>query len=197
MNTSTVWQKTPLNRPCWEEPIDTLTLWTAITANEHDQEPMSHQRAEKKHLSTQLTKPVFKDNHKWWLLHAICSLAALPIYKEEGSGMASLLELFRWNVINTCALALFYTYFMLCGDTLTTAHGLHMQHAQCQVSTDVVHTCILWSCCGHKICIFMFPMISGEKLVWPARPLSPLSRLLFWVLLSNEKERGSGSSWPD
>ena len=33
----------------------------------------------------------------------------------------------------------------------------------CQVSTVVVCACILWSCCGCKICIFMFPRISGEK----------------------------------
>ena len=46
---------------------------------------------------------------------------ALPLHKEEGSGMVSLLELFRQNAINTRMLIFIYmyAYFMLCGDTLT------------------------------------------------------------------------------
>ena len=52
-------------------------------------------------------------------------LMAPPLHKEEGSGTAPLLELFCWNAINICALALCYACFTLCSDMLTAAHGLH------------------------------------------------------------------------
>ena len=94
------------------------------------------------------------------------SLMGQSLHKEEGSGMALWLNLFCWNAINVCALAFCYACFTLCGDTLlTTAQGLHAAHSMpmCQMSTVVVCTCISRSCCGCKICIFMFPRISGEK----------------------------------
>ena len=58
-----------------------------------------------------------------------------------------------------------YARFTLCSDTLATGHGLHAACSAlvCQVSTVVICTCISQSCCGHKICIFMFPRISREK----------------------------------
>ena len=56
---------------------------------------------------------------------ASATLAAPPLHREEGSGTAPLLELFRWNAINIRELAFSYARFTLCGDTLTTAHGLH------------------------------------------------------------------------
>ena len=90
------------------------------------------------------------------------SLAAPALHKEEGSGTAPLLELFYWNAINIHELAFSSARYMLCSDTLTTAHGLHAA-LECQVSTVVVHACISRSCCSRKICIFMFPRISGEK----------------------------------
>ena len=79
--------------------------------------------------------------------------------------MVSLLELFCWNIINVRELAFSYARFTLCSDRLTTAHGLHAACSAlvCQVSRVVVCACISRSCCGHKICIFMFPRISGEK----------------------------------
>ena len=52
-------------------------------------------------------------------------LVGQPLHKEEGSGTAALLELFCWNAINIRELVFSYARFMLCGDTLTTAHGLH------------------------------------------------------------------------
>ena len=51
------------------------------------------------------------------------SLTGQPLHKEEGSGTVLLLELFCWNVINISELAFSYARFMLCGDTLITAHG--------------------------------------------------------------------------
>ena len=88
-----------------------------------------------------------------------------PLHREEGSGTAPLFELFCWNAINIRELAFSYARFTLCGDTLTAAHGLHAVRSalECQVSTVVVRACISWSCCGRKICIFMFPRISGEQ----------------------------------
>ena len=93
------------------------------------------------------------------------SRGPVPSLEEEGSGTASLLELFWWNAINIRAFAYSYACFTLCGDKLTTAHDLHAARSVlvCQVNTVVVHACIQRSCCGHIICIFMFPRISGEK----------------------------------
>ena len=93
-----------------------------------------------------------------------CSLVAPPLHKGEGSGMVPLLE-FCWNAINLRKLAFTYARFTLCGDTLTTAHGLHAAHSMLvyQVSAVVVCACISRTCCSQKICIFMFPRISGEK----------------------------------
>ena len=56
-------------------------------------------------------------------------LTGQPLQKEEGSGTALLLELFCWNAINICELAFSYTRFVLCGDTLTTAHGQHAERS--------------------------------------------------------------------
>ena len=44
----------------------------------------------------------------------------------------------------------FLPCFALCGDMLTTAHGLHTARSvpMCQVSTVVVHACISRSCCS-------------------------------------------------
>ena len=93
------------------------------------------------------------------------SLAGQPLHKEDGSGTVPLLELFCWNAINIRALAFSYSRFTVCGDMLTTAHGLHAARSVlvCQVSTVVVRACISQSCCGRKISIFMYPRISGEK----------------------------------
>ena len=87
------------------------------------------------------------------------------LHKEEGSGTALLLELFCRNAINICKLAFSYAHFTLCGDMLTTAHGLHVAHSVlvCQVSMVVVCASISRSCCARKIYIFIFPRISGEK----------------------------------
>ena len=86
---------------------------------------------------------------------------ASPFTKKEGSGTAPLLELFCWNVINITRAAYFYASLAHCGDKLT-AHRACVQQARCAVA-HVVHAYIPRSCRSHKICIFMFPRISGEK----------------------------------
>ena len=94
----------------------------------------------------------------------------------EGSGTVPLLELFCWNAINIRKLALSCMRFTLCSNMLTTAHGLHAVRSalMCQVSTVVVRACILWSCCGSKICIFMFSKISGERTTQVTAPYQTL-----------------------
>ena len=91
------------------------------------------------------------------------SLASQPLHKKEGSGTAPLLELFCWNAINITRATYFYASLAHCGagDKLT-AHRACVQQARCAVAR-VVHAYIPRSCRSHKICIFMFPRISGEK----------------------------------
>ena len=94
---------------------------------------------------------------------------ASPFTKKEGSGTAPLLELFCWNAINITRATYFYASLAHCAcgerDKLTT-HGLmyvHVQHAGQVCCARVVHAYVPRSCRSHKICIFMFPRISGEK----------------------------------
>ena len=86
---------------------------------------------------------------------------ASPFTNKEGSGTAPLLELFCWNAINITRATCFYASLAHCGDKLT-AHRACVQQARCAVAR-VVHAYIPRSCRSHKICIFMFPRISGEK----------------------------------
>ena len=69
-------------------------------------------------------------------------LAAPLLHKEEGSGMAPLLELFHWNTIK---LAFSYACITLCGDMLITAKWAAYTMCSvlvCQVSTVMVRTCM-------------------------------------------------------
>ena len=62
--------------------------------------------------------------------------------------MAPLFELFYWNAINVHELAFSYARFTLCGDTLTTAHGLHAVRSalvcEVHVSSCLHITVMLW-----------------------------------------------------
>ena len=88
---------------------------------------------------------------------------ASPFTKKEGSGTAPLLELFCWNAINITRATYFYASLGHCGDK-PTAHRACMQAAR---PGALLHVWFTLTYRGHaaatKICIFMFPRISGEK----------------------------------
>ena len=65
-------------------------------------------------------------------------------HEGGGSGTVPLLELFWWNAINIREFAYSHACFTLCGDKLTTAHGLYAARSVrvCRVSTVVVHACV-------------------------------------------------------
>ena len=86
-----------------------------------------------------------------------------PFTREEESGMPPLLELFCWNAINFTHFYIVLCLLMLCGDTNHGHRHIGCMHHVLLLSMVVVHVCILLPCNGHKICIFTFPRISGEK----------------------------------
>ena len=93
-----------------------------------------------------------------YVLMVTHSLKSQPLHKEEVSGMVPLLKQFYWNYTRLRFLRMLYT----CGDMLISPCTWCAQYL-CQVSTAVVHACILRSYYSHKICIFVFPRISWGK----------------------------------